>query len=72
MEPFGALVGVAYEVELEGKLWFSLEENRPLQMEIEGEVSVINESVREWGESSIEMYSETEGEFELTVTVTEE
>jgi hypothetical protein len=41
-------------------------------MEIEGDVSVINESVREWGESSIEMYSETEGEFELTVTVTEE
>jgi hypothetical protein len=72
LEASTLLVSVAYEAELEGKLWFSLEENRPLQMEIEGEVSVINETVREWGESSIEMYSETEGEFELTLTVTEE
>jgi hypothetical protein len=71
-ESLAVLVGVTYEAEFEGKLWFSLEENRPLQMEIEGDVSVISESVREWGESSIEMYSETEGEFELTVTVTEE
>ena len=71
-ESAAVLVGVAYEAELEGKIWFSLEENRPLQMEIEGDVSVISESVREWGESSIEMYSETEGEFELTLTVTEE
>jgi len=67
-----SLVGVAYEAELEGKLWFSLEENRPLQLEIEGEVSVITETIREWGESSIEMYSESEGELELILTVTEE
>lgn len=69
---FGVLVGVTYEAELEGKLWFAIEENRPVQLEIEGDVSVISETVREWGESSMEMYSESEGELELTVTITEE
>ena len=44
----------------------------PAQFEIEGDVSVISETVREWGESSMEIYSESEGEFELTVTISEE
>ena len=66
------MVGVTYEAELEGKLWFAIEENRPALLEIEGDVSVISETVREWGESSMEMYSESEGELELTVTITEE
>jgi len=67
-----SLVGVSYEAELEGKLWFALEEGHPVQFEIEGDVTVITETVREWGESSIEMYRESEGELELTVTITEE
>jgi len=67
-----AVVGVAYEVELEGKLWFAIEEKHPVQLEIEGDVSVVTETVREWGESSMEMYREMEGELELTVTITEE
>ena len=67
-----AVVGVAYEAELEGKLWFAIEEKRPAQFEIEGDISIITETVREWGESSIEMYREMGGELELTVTVTEE
>ncbi len=69
---FEALVGVTYEAELEGKLWFAIEENHPAQLEIEGDVSVISETVREFGDSSMEIYSESEGELELTVTITEE
>lgn len=68
----GAVVGVSYEADLEGKLWFALEEKRPAQLEVEGDVSVISETVREFRESSMEMYRESEGEFELTVTITEE
>ena len=65
-------MGVSYEAELEGKLWFAIEEGRPAQLELEGDVSVISETIREWGESSMEMYRESEGEFELSVTITEE
>jgi len=67
-----SLVGVSYEAELEGKLYFALEEGHPVQFEIEGDVSIISETVREWGESSMEMYRESEGELELSVTITEE
>jgi len=66
------VVGVTYESELEGKLWFAIEELRPVQLEVEGDVSIITETVREWGESSMDIYSEMEGEFELSVSITEE
>ena len=36
-EAGASLVGVSYEAELEGNLWFAIEEGRPAQLELEGE-----------------------------------
>jgi hypothetical protein len=65
-------VGVSYEAELEGMLWFAIEESRPVQLEVEGDISIITETIREMRDMSMEIYSEMEGEFELNVSVTEE
>lgn len=72
LEVASTLVGVSYEAELEGMLWFAIEESRPVQLEVEGDISIITETIREMRDMSMEIYSEMEGEFELNVSVTEE
>ena len=59
-----------YEVTLEGKLYFSLEEKRPVKLELEGEFTL--ETNREFDRqgSTMSMSTTQEGEYEYTVTVT--
>jgi len=73
--PFGigslaSVLESTYEVTLEGKLYFSLEEKRPVKLELEGEFTL--ETNREFDRqgSSMSMETTQEGEYEYTVTVT--
>lgn len=60
-----------YEVELEGKLYFSLEEKRPVKMELEGEFTLETGFEREREGSVMSMERTQEGEIEYTITIEE-
>lgn len=59
-----------YEVTLEGKLYFSLEEKRPVKLELEGEFTLETDREFERQGSTMSMSTTQEGEYEYTVTVT--
>lgn len=59
-----------YEVTLEGKLYFSLEEKRPVKLELEGEFTLETNREFDRGGSTMSMSTTREGEYEYTVTVT--
>jgi hypothetical protein len=61
-----------FEIDLEGRLFFSVEEGRPLALEVEGEFSLDTERTRERGESTMTIFMAQEGSFSLNVLVTEE
>ena len=69
-ESLASVLESTYEVKLEGKLYFSLEEQRPVKLELEGEFTL--ETNREFDRqgSSMSMETTQEGEYEYTVTVT--
>lgn len=66
-----AALGTTVEVELEGRLLFSLETRRPVQFTIEGTVTLDRDTEREFGERSMHIRSTQEGEFRQVVTFTE-
>ena len=59
-----------FEIELEGRLLFSVEAARPVSLEIEGTFFAEMESVHDMGDSVFTMYRAQEGTFEQTVSVT--
>ena len=61
-----------FEIDLEGRLFFSVELGRPLALEVEGDFSLETERIRERGESTMTIYIAQEGTFVLNVLVTEE
>ncbi|GEM_PF-727588 len=64
------LIDNTYEVEIEGELLFSVEEQRPVQLELEGEISLEMNTEREFGESSMTIYRLQEGTIEHSIEVT--
>lgn len=59
-----------YEVKLEGKLFYSLADKRPLALELEGTVEIVTDEDREGRDGGTMHISSTqEGKFEQTVTV---
>jgi len=65
-----AAFGTTYKIELEGKLYFSSADKRPVEFELEG--SVAQESEREFERegSTTRMHSTREGIYKQTVSVT--
>jgi len=61
-----------YEITLEGRLLFSVEEGRPVLLEITGDIATDMNSERSWGESTMVMSQSREGKVAYTVTLTEE
>jgi len=61
-----------YEIELEGRLLFSLDEGRPVLLEITGDIATDMTSERSWGESTMNMSMSREGKVDFKVTLTEE
>lgn len=62
----------AYEVELEGTLWFSTELGRPLALEVEGSIEVERSFSREREGSEFSMTTTREGTFKHRVEVGEQ
>ena len=58
-----------YEIEIKGRLYVSLEENRPVAAEFEGSMLTDQRTERERGESVMVMSMTREGTYERTVTV---
>lgn len=59
-----------YSVTIEGKLWFSLEEQRPVRLALEGELNLTSDMSGNFGERSFSRHTEQEGEFTYEVTIT--
>ena len=59
----------SFEFEIEGKLYFNVDGNHPVHLEIEGSLST--ESVREmnWGDSEMVISSSQEGTLEYTIDI---
>jgi len=66
-----ALLATNFDLQAEGKLYFSIESKRPVALELEGEVSIESERVRSRGDSEMVMTSSQEGEFTHRVVLTE-
>ncbi len=66
-----ALEGEA-EVELKGKLYFSIEGKHPVAFELQGKLAASETTVRDRGERSMSMYREQEGEINLTYAFSSE
>jgi hypothetical protein len=60
------------EVKLTGKLYFSLEGKHPMALAIEGTIKSSNSVIRDRGERTMSMYSEQEGEIQVTYTLSHE
>ena len=60
------------ELELEGQLLWSLEENRPVSLTLKGDFVQDMERDSSWGDREVSMSSSTEGEIEIEVTITVE
>jgi len=67
-----ALLETEFEIDLEGRLFFSIEHGRPLAFEVEGQFSLESERIRERGESTMTIFMAQEGTFALNVLITEE
>ena len=69
--PAGAeVVETTFEVELEGRLLFSLEEQRPVHFEVEGSISIESEREMERQDSTIRIYNLQEGVYVQRVSIT--
>lgn len=68
----GRLAGTEFEFELEGRLLVSVEERRPVALDLEGSFVLETESVRDTEDGVFSMYSAQEGTFEQSVRVTVE
>jgi len=68
----GALVESTFEVTLEGTLCFSLEERRPVKLELEGEFTLDTITDRDTERGNFHMERTVEGTIEHTVTVESE
>ncbi len=66
-----ALEGEA-EIELKGKLYFSIEGKHPVAFELEGKLEASETTVRDRGERSMSMYREQEGEISLSYALSSE
>jgi hypothetical protein len=60
-----------FDLQAEGKLYYSIESLRPLTLELEGEVSIESERIRSRGDSEMVMTSSQEGEFTHRVVIRE-
>lgn len=60
-----------YEIEIEGRLFFSVQKGRPVYLELEGTMSTERNTERDFGDRHMSMSSTEEGTFTQTVTVTE-
>lgn len=71
--PFGAqpLFATNFDMQAEGKLYFSTADNRPLALELAGELNIESERVRSRGDSEMVMTSSQEGSFTHRVVITE-
>jgi hypothetical protein len=65
-------IDTTFEIELEGKLLFSLDEKRPLSLELEGQISAERTSERSRGESTFKTHTVQSGEFAHKVEVRSE
>ena len=59
-----------FALELEGALYFSLEEGRPVALELEGSLDTRQVMERSRGDMSMRMETERAGEIELSVVLT--
>ena len=66
-----ALVETTYEVELEGSLYFSVEDARPVKIELEGELTIEMDMERGRDDFTMRIQRTQEGEIEHTVTIEE-
>ncbi len=66
------LVGTTYEIELEGRLAWSLEEGRPVLLELEGSVTTERLVEREGRGGAMRISTTQEGTLEVLIAVTEE
>lgn len=64
-----AAFGTTYKIELEGKLFFSVEDKRPVAMEVEGSLNLDTDTEREMRESVVRTQMTREGSFQQTVSV---
>lgn len=67
--PEAAFFGTTYKIELEGKLFFSTEDKRPVALEIEGSLGLETDTERTMRESVMRIRSTREGTFKQTVSI---
>lgn len=72
LAPTERLLETTFEVEIEGKLFFSVEEKRPVALELEGEYMLDTQTERETGRGYMVMERTQEGTLEHTITITAE
>ena len=60
-----------FEVSLEGRMWFSVVEKRPVQLELEGAMTLETHFEGEFNGSTFSRSSTQEGEIEITVKIEE-
>jgi len=58
-----------YEIEIEGRVYYSIEESRPLGAEFEGTMAIDQRTERSRGDSTMTMSTSREGTYERTVTI---
>jgi hypothetical protein len=64
-----AVFGTSYAIELEGKLFFSVADKRPVAFVVEGSVGVETDTERTMGESTMRIRSTREGTYKHSVEV---
>ncbi len=69
MERKPAAFGTTYKVELEGKLYFSTTDKRPVALEVEGSLSQDTDTESERNGSTMRIRSTREGTFKQTVSI---
>ena len=70
MEPASPLFGTTYKIELEGKLYFSAAEKRPVAFELEGTLGQETDTEREGRDgSTMRIRSTREGAYKQTVAI---
>lgn len=67
-----ALFSNSFQIELEGKLWFALEERRPVRLELEGDVRTERESETSGRGGTMRMRRVEQGTLRHVVTLTAE
>jgi len=67
--PEPAFFGTTYKVELEGKLFFSTEDKRPVAFEVEGSIGTESDTERTRGESTTRTRMTREGTFKQSVSI---